>query len=283
MRVRSTVRRLEEEKKKKRLRKWIKRGILFTVIGLFMMVIFFQSYRFVKPYAEKVITYVNEGYFGVREFGVVGASEYGEKEIRGFVEPILKVSPNIFSLPISQIKGFLYTKTYIKRAEIRRELPGRIVIEVEEKRPVAVYVRKGEKILLDENGEMIRPMSLGENIDLPVVTVEEGLTKEREREMIRRACYLIELDNKSSPLLMPSELTITGGAIVLKSLELKIEGEKKIVPIFFSPNDIEKKVLCVKRVWPEIVKKKEQLEYIDGRMKQGVLVKQKSTEVRTNG
>lgn len=281
MRVRNTTVRLEEEKRKKRIRRYIKRGILSTLVLSFLFMSFIQIYRITSPYTTKLFSVFSQKYLTIRELSIIGASEYADGEIRAYVEPIIKVCPTILSLPVSQIKGFLYTRNYLKKAEVRKELPGRLVIEIVEKKPVAMVVKNG-LFLLDENGDMIRPMNLGENIDVPAITVEEGVNERLVKEMLKTACYLIQLDSRSSPLMMPSELNISGGLITVKSLELK-NGENRIPPIYFSMDDIEKKVLYVKKLWPEIVNKKEALEYVDGRFKQGVLVKLKTKEVKNNG
>lgn len=281
MRARNTLARLEEEKKKKRMRRIVKRTILFTIVAAFLVMTFIQLHRITAPYTAKFVSFFSKRYLAIRELSVIGASEYADGEIRSYVEPIIKECPTILSLPVSQIKGFLYTRSYLKKAEVRKEFPGRIVIEVVEKKPVAMLV-KGGLFLLDENGDMIRPMNVGENIDLPAITVEDGLNESLVKEMIKTACYLIQLDSRSSPLITPSELSISGGLITVRSLELKNK-ENKIPPIYFTADEIEKKVLYVKKLWPEIVNKRDQLEYVDGRFRKGVLVKLKTAEVKNNG
>jgi len=281
MRIRNTNSRLEEEKKKKRMRRFIKRSILLLLLLCVFLVSFIQIYRVTSPYVSTVISGFTNEYLKIKEVSVVGASEYADAEIRAFIQPIIKVTPTILQLPISQIQGFLYTRSYLESAEIRKEFPGRVVIEVVEKKPVAMLVKNG-LFLLDENGEIIRQMSTGENIDVPAITLEKELNENLAKELIKTACYIIQLDGKSLPFLMPSELNISGGQIVLRSLELKNK-ENSIPPIYFSLDGIEKKVLYVKKLWPEIVNKKDQLEYVDGRFRQGVLVKLKTAEVKNNG
>lgn len=281
MTVRNTKLRLQEEAKKKRRRRFIKKSIFFSLIMAFLLTAVIQIYKLTSPFIYKAFCSFSQKYLLVKELSITGASDYADHEIRSYVEPIIKVTPNIFYLPINQIKGFLYTRGYLKSAEVRLELPGRVVIEVSEKRPVAMLIQNGF-YLLDENGEIIRPMNIGENIDVPVITIEEGINIKAAHDMIKTACNIIQLDDKSLPLLMPSELKISTGLIIVKSLELKNK-QNKIPPIYFSCNDIEKKVLYVKKLWAEIVNKKEQLEYVDGRFREGVLVKLKTTEVKDNG
>lgn len=281
MRVRSTKSRLEEEKKKKKIRRFIGRSIIVLLLLCGFIIGFVQVYRVSAPFVTAAVSKFAKEYLRIREVSLVGASEYADKEIMSFVQPLVNETGNIFQLPVSQIQGFLFTRRYLKKAEVRIEFPGRVVIEVVEKRPVAMLVKNG-LFLLDENGEIVRQMSTGENIDIPAITVDKNLNEKLEKEMIRTACYIIQLDGKSLPLLMPSELSISGGQIILRSLELKNK-ENSIPPIYLGLNEIEKKIVYVKKLWPEIVNKKNELEYVDGRFSQGVLVKLKTTEVKNNG
>ncbi len=281
MRARTTRSRLEEDMKKKTMRRHVKRFIFFTFLFAIFFMLFLQSYRLLSPYVSLAYNSFANKYLTIREVSIVGASEYADKDIRSYVDPIISVTPTILALPAAQIKSFLYTRSYLKKAEVRRELPGRVVIEVAEKKPIAILVKK-DLFLVDENGDIIRQMKVGENLDLPVITLDSNLNEKLGRDMIRTACNLIQLDAKSSPLLMPSEVCISGGQITVRSLELK-NSRNSIPPIYLTPDGIEKKILYVKKLWPEIVNKKEELEYIDGRFRQGVLVKLKNTEVKNNG
>lgn len=274
MRHKNTRYRLEQERKKKTVRRFIKRFVLVFLLIIIISLATVQLSRLFSPAVSNILNSFTKEYLTIKEVSILGAGDYSEAEIRSYVEPIVNVNPNILTLPINQIKGFLYTRQYLKKAEIRKEFPARLVLEVVEKRPVAILVQN-RFYLLDENGEIIRQMNTGENLDLPLITLDNDLNEKTSKEMIKTACFLLQLDNKSLPLLTPSELRISGGTIILRSLELKNK-ENLIPPIYFGLDGIEKKILYVKKLWPEIVNKREQIDYIDGRFREGVLVKLKT-------
>lgn len=58
----------------------------------------------------------------------------------------------------------------IREAHAYRRLPGKLVIQVEERLPIAAAVVKGELILIDEDGRTFKQGHLGEVIDLPLIT-----------------------------------------------------------------------------------------------------------------
>ncbi len=281
MRRTSINERILLEKKKKRGRKLLLLTLLFIFLVSVSLVFFVQTVRIFGPIISKGIKSFGEKFFTIKEVAVIGAGEYGEKEIKSYIEPLIKVNPNLITFPVSTIKIFLATRPYIHYGEIRKELPNRLVIMVKEKKTVAILINNGF-FHLDENGNIIRTMQNGENIDIPVITIEEGLSQDAIDELLKTACLLINLDSKSTPEITFSELRITKSGIIGRSMELKTL-DNYIPPIYFAKDNAEKKLLQLKKLWPEIVKKKNEIEYIDSRFKQGIVVKSKTTEEQFNG
>lgn len=276
---------LTEKLKKQKKKKQGKKFLLLTLLTLFLvsvtMLVIVQTLRVLKPHIIEAIKSFNQNYFSISEIAIVGASEFGEKEIRGYVEPIVKVNPNLITFPIASVKLFLATRPYISNAQIRRELPGRLVLSVKEKKTVAILVNKGF-YHVDENGFIIRPLSSGENIDVPVITIDDDMGNDQVDDAIKTACLLIELDNGAVPSLSFSEIRITKSSMIARSMDLK-NAENYIPPLYLSFEGAEKKILQLKKLWPQLLKKKNEIEYVDGRFRQGVVVKLKTTEERYNG
>lgn len=273
--------RIVKEKKKKKSKKILLILLVFVFLISVFSVSIVQAIRVFGPFVLKTIDGINNKFFKIKEVAIIGAGEYGEREIREYIEPIVKVNPNLLTIPVSSIKIFLATRPYLSSAEIRKELPGRLVVSVKEKKTVAILIKNGF-YLVDENGIIIRQMQKGENIDVPVITVEENVDESVFEEYLKTICLLINLDNKSTPSMSFSELRITKNGIIARSMDLKSD-EKYIPPVYFSKENAEKKLLQLKKLWPEIVKKKNQIEYIDSRFKQGIVVKSKTTEEHYNG
>ncbi|MCX7770341.1 MAG: cell division protein FtsQ/DivIB [Proteobacteria bacterium] len=273
--------RIIQTKKKKKGRKLF----LLTLILVFLIsagtMTAIQLVKFLGPVFTKGVIEFSDRFFKIREIAIVGAGEYGEREIREFITPMVKVNPNLLTFPLSQIRVFLATRPYLSIAELRKELPGRLVIAVKEKKTVAILIKDGF-FHIDENGNIIRPMYNGENIDVPVITVEESLGAEDLTDYLKTIALIINLDNKSAPNLAFSELRITKNGIIARSLELKNDNNT-IPPIYFPMDYAEKKLLQIKKLWPELVKKKNQIDYIDNRFKKGIVVKLKTTEEHYDG
>lgn len=273
--------RIMQTKKKKRGRKLILLTLIIVFIISVSSMTVVQAMKYLGPVFIKGISSFSDRFFKIKEVAIVGAGEYGEKEIREFVMPMVSVNPNLLTFPLSQIRIFLATRPYLSVAELRKELPGRLVISVKEKKTVAILVRDGF-FHVDENGNIIRPMNSGENIDVPVITVEENVSIDEMGEYLKTVAFIINLDSKSAPNLAFSELRITKNGIVARSLDLKNDNST-IPPIYFPVNYTEKKLLQIKKLWPELVKKKNQIDYIDNRFKKGIVVKLKTTEEHYDG
>lgn len=273
--------RIVKTKRKKRGRKLI----LIFLVTVFLISVttmtVIQTIKYLGPVFSKGISSFSDKFFKIKEIAIIGAGEYGEKEIREFVTPMVKVNPNLLTFPLSQIRIFLATRPYLNMAELRKELPGRLVISVKEKKTVAILIKDGF-FHIDENGNIIRPMYSGENIDVPVVTIDENIKEEEIGEYLKTVAFIISLDSKSAPNLSFSELRIAKSEIIARSLDLKNENNT-IPPIYFPVNYAEKKLLHIKKLWPELVKKKNQIDYIDNRFKKGIVVKLKTTEEHYDG
>lgn len=244
MRRRNVRNILEKDRKIKTFKKFFKRIIIFfSIIGL-LILFASQTYSLTKPIVTKEFTNFSRDFLTIKELAVIGASDFADREIRSFVKPVIEVNPNIFSFPVENIKLFLATRPYISKAVIRKELPGRIVVDIKEKKPIAILL-DGELKFLDENGEIIRPMSVGENIDVPVITLD-GVNEEISSQLLKIGCTFIMLDNQSTPYLLPSEVRLTKNHIEIKSLELKTS-RNEIPPVFIGYDELEKKILNLKK------------------------------------
>ncbi len=81
----------------------------------------------------------------------------------------------LLALDLDAIAERVGRHPWVAAVAVRRELPARLVIEVEERQPAAV-VRLDRLYFADRAGRLFKPVERGEEADLPVVT---GLTVER--------------------------------------------------------------------------------------------------------
>ncbi len=86
---------------------------------------------------------------------------------------------------------------WIKRVGIRRELPGRVIIEVEEERPFCLYLdQNGEMVYLSEEGKKLGTPNITYGLDFPVL-ISQGI---EGRELLRNAIQILKLSLESSVL-----------------------------------------------------------------------------------
>jgi len=105
----------------------------------------------------------------------------------------------------------------VRRTRVLRRLPGRLVVRVEERRPVAAIARDG-LILIDEEGVTFPPVYAAEVIDLPIIT---GDVKSMAKDGFRAARQLIVDIERNYPNLYRhlSEVSIGRDRLLLRLRE----------------------------------------------------------------
>jgi cell division protein FtsQ len=71
---------------------------------------------------------------------------------------------NIFLVEIENIKNNLEKETYIKNAEVKRKLPDKIIINIEERKGIISYDYNSKRYLLDFDGVVLKEIENEENL-----------------------------------------------------------------------------------------------------------------------
>jgi cell division protein FtsQ len=107
----------------------------------------------------------------------------------------LREGVNIFSFDLDRARRRIEELPWVRDARLRRVVPDRIVVEVEEHQPAALISLEGLYVI-DAHGEAFKRLQPGEAIDLPLITGlgREDFTgdPERSRSRVRRALALME-------------------------------------------------------------------------------------------
>jgi cell division protein FtsQ len=77
-------------------------------------------------------------------------------------EPILRFDPKL-------VRARLLALPWIRGASVERQLPDTVVVRIVERRPLALWQRKGRLVLVDDAGEVITARRLGRFRDLPII------------------------------------------------------------------------------------------------------------------
>lgn len=89
---------------------------------------------------------------------------------------------SLLSLRIGRMGETISRNPWVSHARIRRYFPGTLLVEIEERVPVAI-VNMGYLYYLDAKGEIFKPLTSGDPMDFPVITgfVETDLAQDRKR------------------------------------------------------------------------------------------------------
>lgn len=128
-------------------------------------------------------------YFTLKDTTVRGADRVSEGEV-------LKLSgitgtTNVLTVDLNRVVTGIKTNPWVRDVRLGRELPNRLVIEIDERRPVALISHEQNIYLLDEEGTIFKNLDHGDRVDLPVMTgfSEGGALDE---DLLRGAMELLD-------------------------------------------------------------------------------------------
>ncbi|ABC76563.1 cell division protein FtsQ/DivIB [Syntrophus aciditrophicus] len=116
--------------------------------------------------------------FRVRETVVRGCRELTEKEV--LLLGLVSSSQNLLALNEKALERRISANPWIKSVSIGRELPGRLVVQIQE-RSVIAAIRQGSNLyLMDQEGVIFKKLDKNDESDLPVLTgfYQEGKLNE---------------------------------------------------------------------------------------------------------
>ncbi len=146
------------KKKKKSKNIWRKiRKILIAILKLILIIsviVGIGIFLFVSPV------------FNIVEIKVENANKISENTYISLSE--LKKEENIFRINKSKIREKIKTESYVEEVEIRRELPGTVILTVEERKPqYRIEKNGGLYMYIDKNGYYLEETT--ENINMPIL------------------------------------------------------------------------------------------------------------------
>ncbi len=106
-------------------------------------------------------------FFEVTELEVGGMVLLEAEEVRTMLD--LRGQQHIFSVSLGELESRVASDPRVKDVSVRRQLPGRLVVQVRERQPVAVISRGGVFALINRDGKVIAVESSWPGMDLPVL------------------------------------------------------------------------------------------------------------------
>lgn len=152
--------------------------LLMTCVAVIAsMLIFAYNFVIVSPYFQMKETLVR-GTERLQSDAVV--------ELTG-----LKPSQNILMTNLGAVARKVKANPWVKDVSVRRDFPDRLVIEVTERKPVALVERGDGLYFIERDGTAFEKIATGEKTDLPVLT---GFYRKgaENREMILKSLELLD-------------------------------------------------------------------------------------------
>ncbi|WP_319583328.1 FtsQ-type POTRA domain-containing protein [uncultured Pseudodesulfovibrio sp.] len=113
-------------------------------------------------------------YFDLQDIRVAGNHRLSYDTILKTAQ--VELGLNCLDMNVGEVKNRLDANPWVDSVIVRRELPNRLLIDVQEKVP-AFWVRQGDGLYFaDAHGRVIAPMHPGEQASLPILNVAEDLS-----------------------------------------------------------------------------------------------------------
>ncbi len=94
-----------------------------------------------------------ETLFGIRDIRFEGTRHLSWQKLRSFM--LETYSGNILRVDLEQLKDLVESESWVRTATVRRKLPGRLVVSVRERVPVAVAAIDQDLYIVDEEGVVL--------------------------------------------------------------------------------------------------------------------------------
>jgi len=179
-------RRVRKARRTVHLLRW---GLILAVNGIVAAALFLS--------AEKAVDYLTTtAEFGVTKIDLQGVVRASSEEINARLGRYLE--RNILDLDLTQIEAEVQSDPWVRRAAVRRVLPGTLYVRVEERTPAAVAIIGDLPHLVDSTGYVIGPTRPGTVDRLPVLSGLEGLDDATLRSTLARGVRVLDRLHRAS-------------------------------------------------------------------------------------
>jgi cell division protein FtsQ len=110
---------------------------------------------------------ISSPYFQIKEVIVHGCKELTEKEILSYAA--IKPSQNLLATNLGTIARRIESNPWIKEVSVGRELPNRLIIDLQERAAVALVKHDNGFSLLDLDGVAFKKLEKNDEVDIPVL------------------------------------------------------------------------------------------------------------------
>jgi cell division protein FtsQ len=198
--------------------------------------------------------------FRVRQVELRGCQKVGQETLLSLAS--IEGMPNLFTLRLKDVARRLESHPWIERVSIQKAFPNKVVIEVKERRPIAI-VQMGELYYIDENGVIFCRAGDGDGYNYPFLTGlgRQALEKDSEesKQLIAKALEVLLAveQEKKDPLKEVSEIyieKISGIYCISKAEGLEVK---------MGWDDFREKVRRLSLIWTDLGRRGFTVQSID--------------------
>lgn len=200
-------------------------------------------------------------FFQITDIDFVGCQRIGKE--RAMEWSGLDIHTNLVAMSPRDVKARLESHGWVESAEVKREWPNRLIINIRERVPVAIQNREGRLSYLDRNGRAFNAVEPQDDHDFPVISGLSGAggRGEVQTDLLEALQFLhfAAQGNRNLPVQSISEINIgSGGDLVLFLLS-------RPFPIRLGRGDLKNKYDRLSAVLGGIYKRREftGVSYID--------------------
>jgi Cell division septal protein len=138
-------------------------GDFFAAVGLLLVAVVMTS---VFIYAYNFL--ISRPYFDIKEISVRGLKELTEKDVLASAE--IRPAQNLLAINTDAVMRRVAANQWVKNVYIGRELPNKLVLEVQERSPLVLVKQASDYYLMDGEGFVFKKLGKSDEVDLPILT-----------------------------------------------------------------------------------------------------------------
>lgn len=188
--------RKEIEKVGEKLHGWLKKSIRIAFQLLLLSLSLLVGHHLYLSLSE-------DPFFHLKEIEIRGCQKIEEKSLHRLLG--LEGRPNLFTISLKEIGKRVSSHPWVEGAKVRKVFPNKLIIEIEERKPVAI-LQLDELYYLDSKGVIFSPLGERDGYNFPLIT---GLTPsavekdpQEVKELLLKALELLKIVDQEGVLLL---------------------------------------------------------------------------------
>jgi len=225
-------------------------GIVKKAIRVALQLLLLSFFLFIGHWVY--VHLLSDSYFRLREVEVEGGRKIPKETLLSLA--VMEGMPNLFSVKLKEVVKRLESHPWIEQVRVRKVFPHKIVIQVEERKPMAI-IQLEELYYIDTRGEIFTPVGDRDEYNYPYVT---GLTRRvfekdpvEAKRLINKALELLRIvsQEKVPPLGEISEIHME------KAFGIHCFTKAEGVEVKMGWEDFEEKLKRLPLIWSDLRKR----------------------------